>query len=162
MRIYGTIFYKMGSEKMFCEKCGKEVKKDNRYCWNCGSVLDKQKVENASHISTENNQSMQSKQENKIANLLCILSLIFGFGSGIIEIFFLDLIKNESIVNTINNIIGIFPLIGLVLMIVARVKYPKSIFAKVLMWIYIIVISLCVTAFIVIAMACAIACDNGF
>jgi cbb3-type cytochrome oxidase subunit 1 len=43
---------------------------------------------------------------------------------------------------------------GFVLMIIARVKYPKNTFAKVLMWIYIIGIVLSVIATILVIASC--------
>ena len=48
---------------------------------------------------------------------------------------------------------------GIVLMIVARVKYPKYLFAKVLMWVYIAMFVTAVATMIISIILLAIACN---
>lgn len=49
---------------------------------------------------------------------------------------------------------------ALVIMIYVRVKYPRNIFGKVLMWVYIVVIALYIITMAVIIIACSIACGS--
>ena len=53
----------------------------------------------------------------------------------------------------------LFLIAGIVLVIYVRVKYPKNIFGKVLMWIYIVLAVLILIAFIVMLVACTLACS---
>ena len=45
-------------------------------------------------------------------------------------------------------------------MIVARVKYPKSTFAKILMWVYIVLFILAIVAAVLIVAACFYTCST--
>ena len=96
----------------------------------------------------------QEQQDKKKANILCTLSLILGFlGTIVLPVilagaeswFDADSASSEFIselLATANMIpfflTGMCTLTGIVLMIIARVKYPRSTYAKVVMWIYIV------------------------
>ena len=100
---------------MFCEKCNHELDGYQRYCKNCGNII---KVNN--------------KDEDS-ADLLCILSLIIPLGLAV-------LIKLLSIkIRLLIFSISFLPLVGLVFIIAARIKNPKSVLATILMWIYIFI-----------------------
>ncbi len=58
------------------------------------------------------------------------------------------------------GVTGLAELAGFVLMVYVRVKYPKNVFGKVLMWIYIIGFILYLVAAIVLLIAC-ISCANS-
>jgi len=116
---------------MNCRECGKEIALDSNFCTYCGASVKKENI-------SEKNISMQKLDDNNDENKaipLCIGSLVLIFGV----------------------LGGIGIITGIVLMIVARIKYPKSIFAKVLMWLYIIVLLI---ASIVIAY-CIVSCIGG-
>ena len=107
---------------MNCRECGKEISSTSNFCTYCGASVKKENI-------SEKNISMQKADNNNDENKaipLCIGSLVLIFG--------------------ILGGIGIIT--GIVLMIVARIKYPKSIFAKVLMWLYIIVLLIAVIVFV--------------
>ena len=99
-----------------------------------------------------------SEKDEHTANMLALFSLIFGFGAdlliGAIGMILPDL--KDLLTNL--GIVGGLPLLGLILMIVARVKYPQNKFAKVVMWIYIASAILTVLAVIILFATCIAAC----
>lgn len=124
-----------------------------------------------------------TEEEKKQANLLCIISLslyllpiiiylILVFisagatASRIDDPYYVESqISNNSA--TLDAVFSIFSLLAcgsfiaaIVLMIVARVKYPQSVFAKVLMWVYIVMFIIAVIGIAIVAISCAIACGN--
>ena len=133
---------------MYCVKCGKQLNENEKFCPNCGEV---------NRLLEDNNQqnNVVQPKENDGATLLCILSLIFMyFAPGVI------VAVVENLFPSIEFLGGLSPLAALVLMIVARVKYPKSTFAKVLMWIYIIQIILAIIGFILLVAFCYVMCGS--
>ena len=129
---------------MYCINCGKEVKENSNFCDSCGTNVN---------IAKENLVDT-TIQDEKNANLLCIISLILYFGSGIVFGLLFSLFPNGS---KLESLSGLSPLAGIVLMIVARIKYPKNKFAKVLMWIYISLTILGLIAMAIFLVACAYA-----
>lgn len=114
-----------------------------------------------------------SPEEKKQANKLCIISMILMFAP-IVIIFIKDIILgvmyDTGTEEFLYNIAGsyvlestlTFLLIGcgiaaLVLMILVRVKYPQSVFGKVLMWLYIVLAILVVVFIAVTIIACGLA-----
>lgn len=64
-----------------------------------------------------------------------------------------------QIILTIGSGISILlSIAALVIIIYVRVKYPRNIFGKVLMWVYIVVFALYIITMAVIIIACGIAC----
>ena len=121
---------------MKCEKCGNDLVPGEKFCRNCGTENN---IETSTEVVTpEVVNAANQDQRTQEANRLCIISLILYFGSSIIAGILTFLSGgNEAISNMFSGIAGLGPLAGIVLMIVARVKYPESRFAKTLMWIYI-------------------------
>ncbi len=151
---------------MYCSNCGKEIKEDEKFCQNCGKeivrdenvkeevVLEAERVDEVNN-NVEADQNLEKQKEefdNSQANLLCTISVILTYGVGII-----CCIPGLSILAEITPFCS---LAGLVLMIVARVKYPKNIFAKVLMWLYIATVIIYIVLMVAIIIACGIACAN--
>lgn len=146
---------------MYCTSCGSKINEEDSFCTNCGAK--KQNVETSNNETPKEENKVVPKQEvveedEKNANLLCILSLIFKYGgsviSGILSVIFAPLGELFS---------GLAPLTwltGIVLMIVARIKYPSNKFAKVLMWIYIIETILSIVLFIILIAACIMTCNS--
>ncbi len=105
-------------------------------------------------------------EDNKRANILCIISLVCEilpfliatilsiFTSTITELSEVNVDTEASALSEIfTNIFGTVSLLlmiaGLAIMIYVRVKYPKNVFGKVLMWLYIIVGIISIIIFIV-------------
>ena len=129
---------------MYCIKCGKEIIEESSYCPNWGNQLVSEQI-------------LSDDRKDK-ANLLCILSLVVTFASSIplgILIFLFPILKP-----VLSSLYGICPMAGIVLMIIARIKYPESKFAKVLMWMYIFIIILVIIGAILLVIACSTACRN--
>lgn len=130
---------------MYCEKCGEKIKEGNSFCTNCGTpkkvitkveVKEEKKVEVTPTVVVVNN---AVDEDNKKANLLCTISVLLYF-VGPLAIFIIALFSSlisRSLGSIISALSGATRIAAIVLMIVARVKYPNNTFAKVLMWIYI-------------------------
>lgn len=107
-------------------------------------------------------------EDKKKANRLCIISIILSFVLPVISslaLTFTCLAMYGDVANVMESgladiyivicgLCGITSLAGIILMIVARVKYPKSTFAKVLMWIYIVILILGIILFAWMVMTC--------
>ena len=118
-------------------------------------------------------QFQKQKEDDKKANMLCIASILCTIFGYIAIPMFTDLNslywRNSIAPSFIENIFGtladristvlaglggVSHLAGFILMIIARVKYPRNTFAKVLMWIYIIGIILSVLLVVVLVASC--------
>jgi hypothetical protein len=154
---------------MNCQKCGTKINDGDSFCTQCGTPVET--VTPQENIS--NNQPEQPKDafdENDKGNKLCILSLILKYGvlalsAGIIELLynFTNIISEDIgdfVISTLFVIIGICSLAAFVLMVIVRIKYPKNLFGKILMWIYIVEIILAIIAIVILFLAC-MACVNS-
>jgi len=141
---------------MYCNNCGKELDDDARFCKYCGKEMAKGD-ENQNNITNinESQEYINQQADNSTANLLCTISLFLTIGVPFVLRFIPGL---QDFIDTIISICG---MTGFVLMLVARVKYPKNVFAKVLMWIYIIIIIAYIVLMAALIIACGIACNNA-
>ncbi len=141
---------------MYCKNCGKELSSEDKFCSNCGLGNKLDPDNNQTNTLKDNETSANSSgtindKEDRECNILCIISLICLFiNSGVLSIYGTKL--DEA--NSFSSILGLAPLVGVVLMIVARVKYPKKTFPKVLMWIYIVNIIIFIIFFIMFFVLC--------
>ena len=125
------------------------------------------------------NQNQMTPKDKKNAHILCYISLGLYLVPVLCNILFYFLYFMETEMRTqellessqtarmsdlvltiLTPISGICFIAAIVLMIVARVKYPASIFAKVLMWVYITLFVISMVIFAIVMITCAIACDN--
>ena len=116
------------------------------------------------------NAPINHPEDERKVNGLCIVSLMCVFLPGVFQflgyLFFgtwLQRVGRCSVlydrISSAMSVLGIvFLIAGIVLVIYVRVKYPKNIFGKVLMWIYIVLAVLALIAFIVMLVACTLAC----
>ena len=114
---------------------------------------------------------MNDPEDERKANVFCIASLICVFLPRVLQFLgyllfgtLLQQVGRESVlydrISGALSALGIvFLIAGIVLVIYVRVKYPKNIFGKVLMWIYIVLAVLILIAFIVMLVACTLACS---
>ena len=123
----------------YCTNCGTKLRYGINFCTKCGYKINQSIVINK--INPEDN--------NNISLSLCSLSAICLVMPSII----LGIFSNSN--SVIGNTSIIFPLIGLILMIIARVKYPTYTFGKVLMWIYISIVFLVFTFLLIISIMCS-------
>ena len=107
----------------------------------------------------------KEKKDKKLELLLCFLSLGLYVGGplliGIPEALLASLSSSAfessagSFLSQLSSFVGSASYIAAwVLMIIARVKFKKSVFAKVLMWVYIAVIILATVAAIIFIISC--------
>ena len=114
---------------------------------------------------------MNNPDDERKANVFCIASLICVFLPRVLQFLgyllfgtLLQQVGRESVLyDRISGALSAFGILfliaGIVLVIYVRVKYPKNIFGKVLMWIYIVLAVLILIAFIVMLVACTLACS---
>lgn len=125
---------------MYCTKCGTELVSGNNFCTNCGSPISPLGY-NAPSTNTVivPSQSVVDDGDNK-ATIWCVLSLILYFVVPVVFGFFASFL--EALAEGLSYIMLFFSLASriaaYVFMIMARVKYPDNKFAKILMWIYIV------------------------
>ena len=152
---------------MFCNQCGKKLRKTDVYCPECGS---KNEIEGNNEAQYTNNQMPNNVQveldkhgekryikgmENDTA--ICILSLILMYGVPFISVILsiLSVIPIIGILTTIVNMLLAFaPLAALALAIYARVHYKESRFAKILLIVYIVEAVLAIIGTIIIIIGC--------
>lgn len=107
-------------------------------------------------------------EDNKKATILCIVSLGLMFAipliCSIITVLLMDAAADSSAVQSITMLFGCItafsPLAALALMIYTRIRYPKSRFGKILMWIYIAIAILVVIGVIVVFATCMYEVDR--
>ena len=137
----------------FCSECGNKLEEGSVFCTSCGNKLEEapQVVNNAPQTA-----DVESPEDKKKAHILCIISLILFFAPSVVNVGLSYLINTFSTAGlyTGYSLSGLTSLVAIVLMIVARVKYPKNTFAKILMWIYIVLIILGTVAMIAVFILC--------
>lgn len=133
----------------------KTVKKENlNFNPKIGDIVEIFEKENEVLVILKNNNEENSKK----GNIFAIISLLLTYGMSAISALFL-----QNTPHFIDSIVSLFPLSGLVLMIIGRVNFPKNKFLKVLMWIYIInLITLIIYAIIasILLVSSCIACGS--
>ena len=160
---------------MICNKCGADNDINIIYCTKCGNELKKDisitneireintpKVQNNISIPSENqnipsqNNSVDTSVNNDIdkkAKKLGIISLILFFLSPILLNKLASNLTEQS-KNIVSSISIIFQLVGIIIMIFGRIKYPNSKFLKVVMWIIIVPIALVIMSIILLIGTC--------
>ena len=150
---------------MKCSKCGHELKENDKFCTECGEVVNKEEVKEEKETKKEDvkTEKVQTEEKRIISSMgndtfYCVLSMICFFGGPIISGLIAYLSK--GVANQLEALIGILPLAGLALCIYAKIKYPQSKFAKVLLIVYIVLIVLAIIAIVVALIACVLACRS--
>lgn len=142
---------------MNCYNCGNPLTGEEKMCSNCGAFQSTVKQETVPvEVLLK-----ETPEEKKKANMLCLISVILTVCPTIfVMITSVFNIKNNIITTIFGAITSVNNLAALVLMIVVRVKYPKNVFGKVLMWLYIITIVGGLILAIVFMISCAIMCGD--
>ena len=168
---------------MNCQKCGEALTPEDRFCTNCGAQVTGtvpvttpiQQLQpqpdpgpqplqvQAAPVNPQHNVVVSSGnaqtvivEDNKMANNLCIISLLLRFVGPII------CSAIAALLSTVSEELGsLFALISplcsvasFVLVIYAVIKYPTSKFAKILLWVYIGLFIASVILIIVVVIAC--------
>lgn len=134
-----------------CPNCGANNKTDSNFCVSCGTKIEQNDVE------TFNNQSVKSEASN--AKMLGIISLVLYFaGTTILSI--VTSFLSESFSVMFSSLTGLCPILGIIVMIIGRVKYPTNKFLKVVMWIIIGSIIFSLVATVIFMIWCYVACTT--
>ena len=142
---------------MFCSNCGNKLNENDQFCNKCGQAILKNK---GVMVNNANNSTNINNDDEKKANILSAISLIVGFGmDAVITILATFLPKARDVLRSF-GITGSLPILGLVIMIVARVKYPNNKFAKIVMWIYIVGFVITIVAILAIFATCITSCKD--
>lgn len=150
---------------MYCKNCGKKLEDSKSFCGNCGT---KQEVEEIIEVKVENDPT--KKDENHLANVLCTISLCLYFGGSTVIGILIGILSAAPLItgplmSLLSIASGLCPIAAYVLMIIARVKCPKSTYAKVVMWIYIALFILSIIVFLIMLVACTgllVSCANYY
>ena len=105
-----------------------------------------------------------AQEDNKSVKTLCVLSLIFMIAGFVVPYIVVALASamgfdTEDLSENMSwfwLILGGFEPASIILMIIARVKNSKSVFAKVLMWIWIAMIVLTLVTIILLMIGCTL------
>ncbi len=139
---------------MFCKNCGNPLSENDNFCIYCGTPKDQTLVQKP----TTDTNFKPSSNEDKEARILCIISLVLMYAAGIpiaIVNYLIPILRPLTATTA-----ALSPLAAIVLMIVARIKYPKNKFAKIVMWIYIVTIALSLLALALFMIWCYVTCSN--
>lgn len=152
---------------MYCRNCGKELLEGAKFCQYCSSIQEynQNQVVIPQQINNKQETTTTLVVDNHKANVLCTISLLLYFSGPVIALMLYLIIATASsstdvldvLYGVLSGTLAISSVTGLaayVLMIVARVKYPKSIYAKVIMWIYIVFFILGIIAFAALIIYC--------
>ena len=134
-----------------CPNCGANNKTDSNFCVSCGTKIEQNDVE------TFNNQSVKSEASN--AKMLGIISLVLYFG-GTTILSIVTSFLSESFSVMFSSLAGLCPILGIIVMIIGRVKYPTNKFLKVVMWIIIGSIIFSLVATVIFMIWCYVACTT--
>ncbi len=110
-------------------------------------------------ISSDN---QASSDDNKTGNIYAVISLVLvlAFPASVVFTEVLGEYLPDVIRNLFYSVNLLVPLTGVVLMIIGRVKFPKNVFLKVLMWVYISFAIIMVIVTVVVMIACAVLCSS--
>lgn len=151
---------------MNCRICGHELKNTDKFCPECGTKIikleTKTKKKDAVIVKEKTNKTKNEEKQyvNGINNdtALCIASLICAYGlpivGKILEWFGHLLYPIRWIFGLATGLLWLLSLAALPLAIYARIKYPESTFAKVLIIIYVIQLILGILFVLLIFVTC--------
>lgn len=103
---------------------------------------------------------MNNDDSNKKVNTLCWISLACLIAPFILSVFYSSFLentameKNEILSGIFEFIFTVAEILGVVLMLYVRIKYPKNIFGKVVMWLYIIALVIIILLIIFVITLC--------
>lgn len=149
-----------------CSKCGSELPEVGNFCIECGEKFrDEVEVQKVNEV---NNNAVSSEVvstttadniDEKNSSFLCAVSLILMYLGFPVVLVIANFFPSSF--NSFFALLGLIsPLVAFVLMVIARIKYPKSTFAKILMIVYLIQLALVLFLIISLAYLCNY-CSRG-
>lgn len=148
---------------MKCKKCGEELRSDAKFCYECGQKVDietnaqeiKEEVNNIKPVVLNENKEKRIVSSIKNDTFFCLLSIACYFGGPILQVLFGYLSEISKIFLVFTRVITLLPFIAYALAIYAKVKYPESKFAKILLIVYLVLFILGLIAIVIIIVSCA-------
>ena len=133
------IMSELDIDKIECNNCHTLIPKDSKFCTSCGNEI------------IENKEKELTLRELKISNILTAVSILLIFGNNLLWAIGAYLIRfniKEEIIQPFFYLAlsPIMPVIGFVLLIFVRIRYPQNKFAKATLTVSIIVFILIVIA----------------
>ena len=150
--------FNVQTEKRYCLSCGAELIDNSNFCGVCGMELKPKVIQNNQVVSNNPAPAVDSKEESN-ATLYGIISLLLYFGGPILGVLFTFGLP-KGVREMLDSLSGLFPLAGIVVMIVGRVKYPTNKFLKTVMWIIIGFIIAGIVLFILFFLWCWYTCST--
>ena len=135
---------------MRCIHCDSEISDDAKFCTNCGQSVNKEEIKVTSNekqwINGINNDTFLC-----LASIFCAFACpTIGYGLSMLSI----LLNNSYIIQSFSKLFYLLSQGALPLAIVAKVKYPESKFAKVLLIFYLVSAILAIIAFVILIVSC--------
>ncbi len=163
---------------MKCSKCGYEINEGDKFCRECGQVVEsttpekevKEKTKNVeepkeevkeevkTEVTTVTNKPEEKRIVSSMANdtFFCLCSIICYIACPLLTGLFAYLDTKSDVFSPFVRIPMLLPFAAYGLAIYAKVKYPESKFAKILLIIYIVLFVLGIILMIIAVIACAI------
>ena len=123
-----------------CNRCGMVNTVDAVYCSNCGGYLDSNMNMNNSMNSNMNNSIDIDKQKaKKRAEKMATIALYMFYVAPLFALY-LGSATYNSLLALVCKILILGPIVGIIVMIVGRIKYPYNNALRVVMWAIIVTI----------------------
>ena len=148
------------AEEYKCKKCGATLVGGAKFCKECGEPVDvvvPSTIVQQPVVTPTDSKNYISPEDNNKANMLTAISLVTNIFSSIIAGFLSAFGMNDAFVSAVG---GLLPLVSLGLLIYVRIKYPKNVFSKVLLIIYLVLFFGGILLMLLFVFACAIACST--
>ena len=145
----------------FCTKCGNKLEDIDKFCGKCGEPVPGAQTQtvdgNVQQVPVNPKNIPISPEDNKKANLLTLLCL--GLNALVpVLIYLFNLIGIDY--KIIEPFLGALPMASLAILIYVRVKYPKNIFSKVVLILYIVGFIIGIILLIVLIVSCYVGCGE--
>ena len=123
-----------------CNRCGMVNTVNAVYCSNCGGYLDSNMNMNNSMNSNMNNSIDIDKQKaKKRAEKMATIALYMFYVAPLFALY-LGSATYNSLLALVCKILILGPIVGIIVMIVGRIKYPYNNSLRVVMWAIIVTI----------------------
>lgn len=155
---------------MQCKKCGNFLLENDMFCSNCGEPVEKINDSQSNNILNQpvqdffqqvNNKPINNSEtyeEETTGNILAVISLLlFSIPFFLFKTLGLSYLIDSPVVS---SLIGLFLIVGLIVLIFGRVRYSKNKLLKVLMWIIISLITFNLLLIILVVIACHSLCGH--
>lgn len=136
-------------KELRCKNCNEVLNEGDKFCQNCGTSVNGEKR----NVVVEDNKGQVREEEDKVPTIMALVSLGLFFLGGTVARILLP--KGD-----IGSLSLLFPLAGLVLVINAKIRYPRSIPVKVAFWLIILAIVALIVFWVLLMLTCNMVCGS--